>query len=289
MLGSYFLLTLTFIIPVICALACFIVNSPRIRSLATEIGSFLLLVSIVVIFQKLANSRGEITIIVMNPPFDINLLIELAGFFLPAYFIYAGIKIRKIPVVVLSVLQIAAMVLLVIFTDIKSAAITITVNYISASVMFLVSTIAALAAFLMTKNVDLLEKKLRIKGRAQAVFISLIFIFSGAFNSMVTSDNMLRLFPFWGITTVCAFLLVFHVNGRMDDTAALQLLYINLISSVLFITAVIIFYITKGAVTLRDISKYVPFGNLICLIPPCMALISFAGFMKTVYLKMKGN
>ena len=289
MFGNYFLLTLTFIIPVVCALVCCLVNNLKIRSKIAGIASFLLLVSIVVIIQQLANTRGEITILVMNPPFDINWIIKLASFFLPIYFIYAGVKIKKIPIVVMSVLQIIAMVLFEIFTDIKKPAITITVNYMSASIMFLIATIVAFVVFLMTKHIDLFEKKLGIKGRAQAAFISLIFIFSGALNSMITSDNILWLYPFWGVTTLCTFLLVFHVNGKMNDIGAVQLLYINLIGSTLFIIAVIFIYRTEGVLTLRDISKFLPYGRLLGILPPGMALISFAGFMKAIFLKLKGK
>jgi len=248
-----------------------------------------LLLSVVIIIQQLANSRGKITIIVMNPPFDVNRIIGLVSLLLPVYFIYAGIKIKKIPVCVLAVLQVLAMILFEIFIDIKKPAITVTVSYMSASIMFLFATVVTFVVFLMARYTDLLEKKLGIKGKAQAAFISLILIFSGVLNNMVTSDNILWLYPFWGVTTLCTYLLVFHVGGKMDDINAVQLLYLNLIGGTLFIIAVILVYRTYGILSLSDISKSLPYGRLLGILPPSMALISFAGFIRVVFLKLKGN
>ncbi|HHW00824.1 MAG TPA: hypothetical protein GXX36_14900 [Clostridiaceae bacterium] len=289
MLGNYFLLTLTFILPVACALLCYLVNNIKICSLIGRITSFVLLVSIVIIIQQLANSRGKIAIIVMNPPFNINRIIGLVSILLPTYFIYVGIKIKKIPVCVLAVLQILAMILFEVFSDIKNPVITVTASYMSASIMFLFATVLTFVVFLIARYMDLLEKKLGIKGRAQAAFISLIFIFSGVLNSMVTSDNILWLYPFWGVTTLCTYLLVLHVSGKMDDVNAVQLLYLNLIGSTLFIIAIILVYKTYGVLALGDISKSMPYGRLLGLLPPSMALISFAGFIRVVFLKLNEN
>jgi len=247
------------------------------------------LVSIVIIIQQLANSGWEITIIVMNPPFDINWIMVLMSLLLPIYFIYVGFKIKKVLIFVLAVLQILTMALLEILTDIKKPVITVTVSYMSASIMFLLATVITFVVFLMAKHIDLFEKKLGIKGSAQAAFISLIFIFSGALNSMVTSDNILWLYPFWGVTTLCTYLLVFQLSGSMNDTNAVQLLYLNLIGSTLFIIVVIFVYRTVGILSLGDISKSLPYGRLLGLLPPSMALISFAGFIRVVFLKLRGN
>jgi len=289
MLGNYFLLTLTFILPIVCALVCCLVNNLKIRSIIGSAASFVLLASVAVIIQQLANSRGQITIMVMNPPFDINWIIELASLLLPVYFIYLGIKIKKIPIFVMAALQIIAMALFEIFTDIKRPVITLTVSYTSASIMLLFATVVTFAVFLMARHIDLFEKKLGIKGKTQASFISLIFIFSGVLNNMVTSDNILWLYPFWEVTTLCTFLLLFHVSGKMDDTSAIQLLYVNLIAATLFLIAVILVYRITGVLTLGDISKVLPYGRLLGALPPSMALISFAGLIKAILLKLKGN
>lgn len=287
MSGSYFLLISLIILPLVCALVCCFVNNLKIRSIITGFISFVLLTSVAGVIQQLAKSGGKISIIVMSPPFDVNWIMELARVFLPLYFIYLGIKMKKIPIIVLSTLQIVMTVLFEVFTDIKVSTVTITVNYMSVSMMLLITTIISFAVFIAARYVNILEVKLGIKGRAQSAFLALLFIFSGALNNMAASDNILWLPPFWGVTALCSFLLISLVSGRMDDSNAVQLLYINLAGSVLFVFATILVYKTTGLLALEDISASVPYGKLLCLLPQCMALISFAGFIRVVLLKLK--
>lgn len=289
MLESYFLLVCAIMLPLICALVCGFVNNSKIRSRVAGFTSFVLLTCIAGIIQQLAKSGGEISVIVMNPPFDINWIIELASLFLPLYFIYLGVKLKKIPIIVLSIIQMVSLILFEVFTDIKKPIIAITVNYMSASLMLLITTAVAFTVFLAAKYVDVLQEKLGVKGRAQSAFISLIFIFSGALNNMAVSDNILWLYPFWGVIALCTFLLISYVRGSMEDAGAIQLIYINLTGSALFILAVIFVYKTTGLLALKDISQALSYGKFLGLLPPCMALISFAGFIRTVLLKLKGN
>ena len=106
-------------------------------------------------------------------------------------------------------------------------------------------------------------------------FFGLLFIFLGAMYGIVFANNLLWLYFFWEVTTLCSFLLIgYRQNAESIDNALRALTY-NLIGGVAFAGAIEWFFKGTGSIELSVLITSIP---AVALAPA--ALLSFAGITK---------
>jgi len=111
-------------------------------------------------------------------------------------------------------------------------------------------------------------------------FFAILFIFLAAMFGLVFSNNLLWVYFFWEVTTLCSFLLIGYTKTDEAINNAFSALWMNLLGGIAF-TCAIIWLATAGGGML-GLSDLLTTGKAIALIPA--ALIGFAGLTKAAQL-----
>ena len=111
------------------------------------------------------------------------------------------------------------------------------------------------------------------------LFFSLLFIFMGAMFGLIFANNLVWLFLFWEITTLCSFLLIGYTQTEEAKRNALLALVMNLAGGLAFAMAIVWFYREAGSIELQTLIK----SNKVLVLMPA-ALLCFAGITKSAQL-----
>jgi ech hydrogenase subunit A len=111
------------------------------------------------------------------------------------------------------------------------------------------------------------------------LFFALLFIFMGAMFGLIFANNLVWLFLFWEITTLCSFLLIGYTQTDEAKRNALRALVMNLAGGLAFALAIVWFYKEAGSVELQTLIKT---DKVLALLPA--ALLCFAGITKSAQL-----
>jgi len=113
----------------------------------------------------------------------------------------------------------------------------------------------------------------------RGLFFFLIFVFLSAMFGIVCSNNLLWVYFFWEITTVCSFLLIRYKQTDESVRNALFALKMNLFGGVAFIAAIWLLYQSTGTI---ELDKLILHGGGIALLP--VVLLGFAGLTKSAQM-----
>ena len=111
------------------------------------------------------------------------------------------------------------------------------------------------------------------------LFFGLLFIFMGAMFGLVFANNLVWLFLFWEITTLCSFLLIGYTRTDEAKRNAMRALVMNLAGGLAFAVAIVWFQRQSGSVELQ---KLIVSKHAFALLPA--ALLCFAGITKSAQL-----
>ncbi len=114
-------------------------------------------------------------------------------------------------------------------------------------------------------------------------FFGLLAIFVGAMFGLIFSNNLLWLFFFWEITTLCSFLLIGYTGQPEARRNALKALVMNLAGGLAFAVAVVWFHHRSGSIELQTLVRS---ERAVALLPA--ALLCFAGLTKSAQLPFSG-
>ena len=112
------------------------------------------------------------------------------------------------------------------------------------------------------------------------IFFFIMFVFLSAMFGLVFSNNLLWVYFFWEITTLCSFLLIGYTKTEEATKNAFTALWMNLLGGVAF--AVAILYLATQAGGIMGLDALLVSGKAMVLIP--VVLIGFAGLTKAAQL-----
>jgi ech hydrogenase subunit A len=111
------------------------------------------------------------------------------------------------------------------------------------------------------------------------LFFALLFIFMGAMFGLVFANNLIWLFFFWEITTLCSFLLIGYTQTEEAKRNALRALVMNLAGGLAFTLAIVWFYRKTGTI---ELDVLIASKHSLALVPA--TLLCFAGITKSAQL-----
>jgi len=83
------------------------------------------------------------------------------------------------------------------------------------------------------------------------LFFSLLFLFMGAMFGLIFANNLIWLFLFWEITTLCSFLLIGYTQTEEAKRNALRALVMNLAGGLAFAVAIVALFKQTGGIELQ--------------------------------------
>lgn len=114
-----------------------------------------------------------------------------------------------------------------------------------------------------------------MKDRRPLMF-GLLFVFLGAMFGVVFSNNLIWLYFFWEITTLCSFLLIGYKQTEESRENALRALTMNLAGGITFAVAIVMFWLKSNSIELSALLQAAP---EVALAPA--SLLCFSGITKS--------
>jgi ech hydrogenase subunit A len=272
------LLLFLILFPLIAALIMLIVRSDTGRNWIVKVSaivigavSLLLLVTMsdkgIVLYEFPAEPTGIIM-------FIIEILIAV-------FILYLGIKFKNYLVVGL-VLLISGIMLYFEWAyahaiDVKYSLFIDQFSIIMALIIGIIGSLICVYALSYMKDFHEHHKELQDR---RNIFFFIMFVFLSAMFGLVFSNNLLWVYFFWEITTLCSFLLIGYTKTEEATKNAFTALWMNLLGGVAF--AIALLYLATQAGGIMGINELLVSGKAIVLVP--VVLIGFAGLTKAAQL-----
>lgn len=275
------LLAVAILLPAISAILCYFLKNEKARVsivLVTAVALF----AVAGGFVKAVFSSGETLRISMEgAPIDVGLIIEILDLALLAYVFSIGIRLKKPLIMVLVVFQLIPTILFEIFGGVKEPETAFVIDRLSLIMIMLVSIIGPIITIFATGYMKEHEHHLHLKVSKQPRFFMVLFIFLSAMNALVMTNNLMWMYFFWEVTTVCSFLLISHDGTEIAIKNGVRALYLNLFGGIGFIAGIILIYVSKGSLGIDEISTIANSSDLTGLFAIGIALLCLAGFTKS--------
>jgi ech hydrogenase subunit A len=211
---------------------------------------------------------------------DLAMLVAEAG--LMILIVGFAVKFRKYYVAVLSVVQTG----LVIWLDLSGKNEVASAPHIFSDkltimmclIIGIIGTLICVYAVGYMKEYH--EHHKEYKDRS-AFFFAMLFVFLGAMFGLVFSNNLIWMYFFWEITSLCSFLLIGYTKTGEAMNNAFRALWMNLLGGLGFAIAIVFAALQYGV---GDLQGFVALGSGTQAILIPLALLAFAGLTKSAQL-----
>jgi ech hydrogenase subunit A len=214
-------------------------------------------------------------------PYWINLVMQFVEIGISIFIIYVGARAKRPLIVALALAQAGLMVWFEItqgehlevaqqlFVD-KLSVIMALINGLVGGAIFLYA-LGYMREYHTVAHRDVPDRR--------PYFFAVMFIFMGAMFGLIFANNLVWLFLFWEITTLCSFLLIGYTQTDEAKRNALRALVMNLAGGLAFAMAIVWLHRQTGRIELQALlaSK-----QSLVLLPA--ALLCFAGITKSAQL-----
>jgi ech hydrogenase subunit A len=215
-----------------------------------------------------------------EPVSQVMFLIEMV---MAVFILYLGIKYRKSLTVALILLQAG---LLVWFETSLAGHLHVANNLfidqfsiIMALIVGIIGTLICVYAVGYMETYHARHKEVRDR---RTIFFGILFLFLSAMFGLVFSNNLLWVFFFWEVTTICSFLLIGYSETEEATNNSFLALSMNLLGGVAFLAALIWLVILDPSGKLLDLNYLLTTGKAVALVPA--VLICFAGITKAALM-----
>lgn len=271
-------LAVAILLPALSAALCYVIRKAAVRNFIVVISTLVMFVVAGEFVQLLSQAGGKILISFEEIPF--GGIIAFLDIILLIYVGYIGINLRKPIIVILAIIQFIPVVILEMFIIPKEPEFSFVIDYLSLVMILLISIIGPIITVFAMGYMKEHEHHLGLKKSKQPRFFFIIFMFLGAMNALVMTNNLSWMYFFWEVTTLCSFLLISHDGNTQSVKNAVRALWINSLGGVAFIFGIIMIYQAKGTLAIDEIVKMNTTG-LTGLLPIGLGLLCFAGFTKS--------
>jgi ech hydrogenase subunit A len=198
------------------------------------------------------------------------------------YIIYMSVKYKQYTALVLSVLQTG---ILFYFELNKPHGATVANNLfidqlslVMALIIGIIGSLICVYAFGYMRDFHHSHKE--VKDRRN-IFFFILFTFLSAMFGLVFSNNIVWVYFFWEVTTICSFILIKYTENHEAVSNAFKALNMNLLGGFAFALALL--YLGTLQHPLLSLSEILQDSNKLTLLIPAM-LIGFAGLTKSAQM-----
>jgi len=283
---DWYLLLAAILLPALSAALCFIIRNQKVRTAVVSVSTLLLFAVAGGFIALMINSpEGKIVFHLDEGILEVvSWIIKGFDLLLFGYIAYVGLKHKKAIVVILSVLQFIPWALFEVFGvfgKVFEPEDAFVIDHLSLIMIMLVSIIGPIITFFATGYMKEHEHHLKLKVSRQPRFFMILFIFLGAMNALVMTDNLSWMYFFWEVTTLCSYLLISHDGTELAIKNGLRALWLNSVGGVAFIIAIILVNCSLDTLSIQAISNSGMQGAFTGMLPIALGLLCVAGFTKS--------
>lgn len=257
------------------------------KGMVTAAGWVLTLTALALFIQGAYLRKPQLFTPALAGGFSWDAVIAILDGLLMLVFLSIGIRLRSALIVGLAAAQLAIVlgVELGVFGHPKPGP-ALYVDWITIILVMIVSVIGSIVAVYGLPYMKEHEKHAGIPEEAskRPRFFLTILVFLGAMNGLALANNLLWLFFFWEVTTLCSFLLIRHDETEEAKASAYRALWINMVGGLAFALAIAILVGATGVVHIQGIVRLAEGGSVGALVLLAMGLLVVAGFTKSAQM-----
>lgn len=276
MQGAFFV-TLLLLIPAATAFIVLFLKNDIARKCVVSVSACAMIASAILLgVNVLLNGSFAIKTEACEWASIIVTIIDAVALFSTLYF---GIKFKEWKILVPAVAQICAVFYLEVIKRPQEPRYIAYVDNLALILLLIVSIIGPLVAIFAIGYMQQHEKHLKMQKTRQHIFFAAIFIFLFAMNAICVSDNLMHLYTFWEVTTLCSFLLIGHDRKRDSFESAKRQLWINSFGGLFFALGIIFIVNTANTVSISQLVHSGPATTTLLTVG--VMFICCSGFVKS--------
>lgn len=265
------------LLPLVAGLICYLVRNAAIRAITVLVAAAALIVDSVLLLQHGPFEYTPGLLLGM----DWNTIITAADVALLFVFLGLGLYLRNVLVTAFAVAQMAIIgyfeFVMGVHTQVTPVFYVDQLAIIMALVISIVGSLICVYALQYMKDH---EHHLHLHASRQPRFFLWLVLFLGAMNALVFANNLMWLYFFWEVTTLCSFMLIRHDLTDESITNATRALWMNSLGGVAFALGIVLMYLDADTLSLKEIISH---GSSPAIMLP-LALLVFAGMTKSAQM-----
>lgn len=271
------LIGLCIFLPALSALLCYLAGSSQARARIVIATGVVLAASSLALYSRGTFSYTPDSILGLK----VNLLITAADFALLFIIFGIGWSRRSPLIMLLTVLQILPLA----YFEFKMVHhVEVTPAFYGDDLAIIMNLIICIVGSLICifglPYMEEHEHHLHLKKTKQPRFFFFLMLFLGAMNGLVFANNLLWVYFFWELTTLCSFMLISHDGTDIAIKNGSRALWMNMLGGVAFVCAIILLYRNTGNTEFLSLQYLVQRHDLSIGVLIPLALLCLAGFTK---------
>lgn len=269
------LVSILILLPLLSAVACYLIRSGWVRSLIVQVTGVLLIMSALLLIPYAPfNFPTKIFF-----GFSMHEIIQVPDFLLMFGILYFGFKHRSLLIQVMSSVQILLVIWLEIFMiQGQPARHDIYCDHLSLIMVLIISIVGSIICFQAIPYMKNHEEHLHLEASRQPRFFLVMLAFLGIMNGLVLSNDMTVIHFFFEATALCSFLLIGHDGTDEALRNAVRALWMNVLGCLAFVVALILIYQKMGTMDLQQVMSAGPAAGLPLT---ALTLLCFSAFTKS--------
>ncbi len=273
------LLIFLILFPLIAAFFLFLAKKDMERALIVKLSA--LAIAIVSVYLLISTYNKGALLVSVIPAEPTGILMFIFEMLIAVFILYLGIVHKKWLVVALILVQSVAMLWFeLVYAHSVHVQSNLFIDEFSNIMALIIGIIGCLICVYSLGYMKFFHEHHPEMPDRRPWFFAILFVFLAAMFGLVFSNNILWVYFFWEVTTLCSFLLIGYTKTEEATTNAFNALWMNLLGGVAFAGAII--YLAMFGNGIMGLDALLASGKVIALIPA--ALIGFAGLTKAAQL-----
>lgn len=265
--------------PLVMAVLLFLIRNDKLRSMLVRLGAIVTIALTLLVIYRYFNKGISLSLAYREVIGYCTAAVEAL---IAVYIIIIGIKNKKYLVSLFALFQ-SSLILWFEFTQagvVHAVSTDILVDKLAIIMLFIVGVIGGLICLYAAGYMKAYHEKHKEYKERKSMFFALIFLFLGAMSGLIVSNNLMFLYFFWEITTLCSFWLIGYTRTEEAKNNAYRALVINLGGGLAFAAGIVTAGIQLNTLELSELIQMEP--GLTVMIP--VFLFSFAALTKSAQL-----
>jgi ech hydrogenase subunit A len=273
------LLVFLIVFPLITAFSMLFAKKELERGWIVKISA--LVIGAVTVWLLISTFDKGVLLVSAIPSEPVGLIMFILEMLIAVFILYLGIVNKKYVVVALILVQSAMMLYFeLLYAHSVEVTSNLFIDEFSNILALIIGIIGSLICVYSLGYMKFFHEHHTEMPDRQNLFFFVMFVFLAAMFGLVFSNNIIWVYFFWEVTTLCSFLLIGYTQTEEATTNAFNALWMNLLGGVAFAGAILWLAATGNGI--MGLSDLVTTGKVIALIPA--ALIGFAGLTKAAQL-----
>jgi len=211
---------------------------------------------------------------------DLHRIIQVADAALLLIILYYGFKHRHLTIIFLAALQLGLTIYLEEFLVKSPPPVErIFCDQLSLMMVLIISIVGSIICYQAIPYMENHEHHYQVMRSRQPRFFFVMLLFLGGMNGLVLFDDLVFIYFFFEVTTLCSFLLIGHDRTTIATRNALRALWMNSVGGAAFILGMIAAYKATGSLGLQEVlvAPWLAGAGVYLL---ALALLCLAAFVK---------